>query len=50
MLPGGTEIIRRFDLFQAELPRMLRAIKLRREEMTFQDYGNFVSEWLQVQR
>ena len=50
MLPGGTEIIRRYDLFQAELPRMLRAIKLRREEMTFQDYGNFVSEWLQVQR
>lgn len=50
MLPGGAEIIRRYELFQAELPRMLRAIKLRREEMTFQDYGNFVSEWLQVQR
>ena len=50
MLPGGAEIIRRYELFQAELPRMLRAIKLRREEMTFQDYGNLVSEWLQVQR
>ena len=49
-LPGGAEIMRRYELFQAELPRMLRAINLRREEMTFQDYGNFVSEWLQVQR
>ena len=49
-LPGGAEIMRRYELFQAELSRILRAINLRREEMTFQDYGNFVSEWLQVQR
>jgi hypothetical protein len=50
MLPGGAAIQRRLDAFEAELPRLCRALRLRVSELTFSDHSNIVSTWLQAQR
>ena len=46
-IPGGSEIIRRYKLFLEELPVMASTIKIEPEEMTYNDYTNFISFWLQ---
>ncbi len=46
-IPGGSEIARRYRLFIDELPNMCAAIPMAFEELTYNDYSNFVSEWLQ---
>jgi hypothetical protein len=48
-LPGGTAIIRRYQLFRAQLPSILARVPLEPAEMTFADYANHVSEWLLAQ-
>jgi len=50
MLPGGRAIGRRYKGFQEALPKLLASARLRRSEMTFPDYTNAVSIWLQAQR
>lgn len=45
-LPGGGAIAARYRAFRAELPVLLRALKLEPAEMEFGDYTNIVSEWL----
>ncbi len=45
-IPGGKEIQRRFRLFESELPDMCAAIPIDLDELTYNDYSNFVSEWL----
>jgi hypothetical protein len=45
-IPGGSEIKRRFDLFNSELPVMCKRLKLEVNELTYNDYTTFVSEWL----
>ncbi|MDE3259673.1 MAG: hypothetical protein OYM47_17725 [Gemmatimonadota bacterium] len=45
-IPGGSEILRRFTLFESELPEMCEAIPIGQDELTYNDYSNFVSEWL----
>ena len=47
-IPGGSEILRRFTQFESELPEMCEAIPIEQEELTYNDYSNFVSEWLAV--
>jgi len=44
-LPGGEEIWTRYQLFQRELPRIGRRMKILPEEMTFLDYATAVSRW-----
>lgn len=45
-IPGGTEILRRFRLFKNELPALCAAIPIEVDELTYNDYTNFISVWL----
>lgn len=45
-IPGATEINRRYERFQNDLPRMCRRLPIKLREMTFVDYRDFVSAWL----
>jgi hypothetical protein len=45
-IPGGTEIARRYKLFSKELPEMCRVSKIKHKELGFNDYSEFVSEWI----
>ena len=47
-IPGGSVILSRFTKFESELPEMCKAIPIEQEELTYNDYSNFVSEWLAV--
>lgn len=51
-IPGGAEIWRRYELFRAELPAMLRAAKVTRAEINsldyYVDYTKFVEKWLRI--
>ncbi len=48
-LPGGAAILRRFETFRSQLPEICARIALNVDELTFSDYANLVSEWLQQQ-
>jgi hypothetical protein len=45
-IPGGKKISARYELFMNDLPAMLAQVGLEHDEMTYNDYANFVSEWL----
>ena len=45
-LPGGTEIHRRFQLFEQELPALCGRLRLQRDELTFKDSAMLISAWL----
>lgn len=45
-LPGGTELHRQYRRFNRDLPILCRKVHLRRKELTFADFVNFVTEWL----
>ncbi len=46
-IPGGREIVRRFRKFEADLPAMCAAVPIDEDELTYNDYSNFISYWLQ---
>jgi len=46
-IPGGQEIQRRYRDFRAQLPDLAAALRLTMDELTYNDYSNIVSEWLQ---
>jgi hypothetical protein len=48
-LPGGRAIYQQYVKFRRQLPRMCRSLHLEMEEMTFNDYTNFVAEWLKTE-
>ena len=45
-IPGGTEILARYRLFNLQLPGVSEELRLTIEEMAFFDYTNIVSIWL----
>jgi len=45
-IPGGRQIIRRYLLFKAQLPDMCRSESIEVDELTYNDYANFIEEWL----
>lgn len=45
-IPGGAHIFRQYMRFKTELPSLCRALKLKRTEMTFNDYANIVTAWV----
>lgn len=47
-IPGGTDIIKRYRLFTDELPSLCDAARVTQTELTYNDYTNFVSEWLKI--
>lgn len=46
IIPGGREIARRFSMFEKDLPTMCNTIPIGIDELTFNDYSQFISEWL----
>lgn len=49
-IPGGTHIRRRFGLFQRDLPKMCEKVAHSPDELTYNDFNNFVSEWLKLNK
>ncbi len=47
-IPGGSTIIGRYNRFRSELPRICANIPINEDELTFNDYATFVSEWLKI--
>ncbi len=45
-IPGGRVIEQRMARFRAELPRLCGEADLTEDEMTYNDYSTFASEWL----
>ncbi len=45
-IPGGREICRRYSKFRTDLPMLCGGIRIEEDEMTFNDYTNIVSVWL----
>ncbi len=46
-IPGGSETIRRYRIFCGELPEMCQVARIALDELTYNDYWNFMSEWLE---
>lgn len=46
LLPGGTEIFRRFQIFEQDLPALCEELRLQRQELTFRDSASMISKWL----
>lgn len=47
IIPGGSEIFKRYEAFRHQLPEQSRALKLSHRELTFGDYTYLVVGWLQ---
>jgi len=45
-IPGGEEMSRRYKLFSKELPIMCKESKIKVNELGYNDYCSFVSEWI----
>ena len=45
-IPGGAAILERYRLFRNDLPHLCVALRLREEDLIFNDYAMLVSEWL----
>ncbi len=45
-IPGGRQILRRYRLFEENLPTMCAEIPIETDELTYNDYCNFISTWL----
>ncbi len=45
-IPGGGQIQRRYKRFQKDLPAMCKQVPIRVDELTYNDYTNFISDWL----
>ncbi|WP_444944824.1 hypothetical protein ACJJIK_09135 [Microbulbifer sp. ZKSA006] len=49
-ISGGAEIVRRYKEFSSALPGLCKEAKIKKTEMTFNDYSQFVVAWLEQDR
>ena len=49
-IPGGQEITRRYNVFKKDLPKICKKTRIIMPELTFNDYSQFVFEWLSSQQ
>lgn len=49
-IPGGAAITARFNRFLKDLPSICEELELAEDEVTYNDYCNFVSDWLNAQK
>jgi len=47
-IPGGSVIIGRYELFQAQLPLLCDKVQVHRSELIFNDYTTLIAEWLKA--
>jgi hypothetical protein len=50
LLPGGTDIIKRYRRFQSALPTVCEEAKLEIAELTFNDLAGLIVNWLRTNR
>lgn len=48
-IPGGHEIWRHYQIFIDDLPSMCKDLRLKQNELIFNDYTSLVTEWLKLQ-
>lgn len=48
MIPGGSVVLRRYTEFCKQLPEMCMNIPIETNELTYNDYCMFISEWLRM--
>lgn len=48
LIPGPTEMIRRYNEFKLDLPLMCKETKRLISELTFNDYAQFISIWIEI--
>lgn len=48
-IPGGHEIWRHYQIFIYDLPSMCKDLRLKQNELIFNDYTSLVTEWLKLQ-
>ena len=48
-IPGGAAINERYERFRTDIPAICTELQLEVQEVTYNDYCNFVSDWLQRQ-
>jgi hypothetical protein len=48
-IPGGAYLYQRYLDFRAELPRLCRDLKLKKSELTYNDFSNIVAAWIAQQ-
>lgn len=46
-IPGGSHILSRYKLFKGDLPNICKGASIKINELTYNDYGVFMSNWLQ---
>ncbi len=49
-LPGGAEIVDRYERFLRELPVLCKSFRRQPEELTFGDLSEMIDGWFQVNR
>jgi hypothetical protein len=47
-IPGGDYIYRQYAKFNSELPALCRSLRLRKSELTFNDFANIVTNWVEA--
>lgn len=47
-IPGGSAINHRYNSFRNDLPSICSNTRINEDELTFNDYATFVSEWLKI--
>jgi hypothetical protein len=47
MIPSGSNIAKRYHLFEGDLPLYIETFKKIREELTFIDFRNLIIDWLE---
>lgn len=45
-IPGGRKILRRYQQFKTKLPEMCDSVPIEVEELTYNDYADFMQIWL----
>jgi len=46
VIPGGSELFRRFQKFEQDLPALCREIRVQRDELTFNESASIIYDWL----
>ena len=47
-IPGGLAVVEKYKLFKKELPEICNSSNIEEDELGFNDYSTFVSEWIKA--
>gem|GEM_PF-2985310 len=47
-IPGGKKMFERYERFMNDLPNLCDSFEIEQEELTFNDWTDFITEWVQA--